>query len=192
MYIPSHYVFLFVAIFLGESATIFVYTVIGLIKANPLPYFVPSNPDFPLCRYANNCRPYLSRTLPYFEANPPLQPQVMQSKIGPPIETVAIYQTGNGIASNTRRVEGLLPAAVETVEGSTIPSSLQISAVATPTMLTESLTNGATSTTTVNNTPMAVTSLVLLTTVASFTPSHPPRSTIFETVVLPLPSSSAK
>jgi len=198
MYIPSHYVFLFVAIFLGESATIFVYTVIGLIKANPLPYFVTPIPEFPLCRYISGQQPFLTRSPPDFE---PEQPQVIQSNVGQFSPTVTVYQVVNGMASNTKRVEGLLPTGVETMEVPNIASMLvpasgasssEISAVASSILLTDSLMNGATSTTTATNTPLAVTSVVMLTTVASFTSSHPPRSTIFQTVVLPLPSSSAK
>lgn len=41
MWIPTHYVVLFVAILLLESAALFIYTLIGLLKQNPLPWIMP-------------------------------------------------------------------------------------------------------------------------------------------------------
>ncbi|KAI9661354.1 MAG: hypothetical protein M1831_003087 [Alyxoria varia] len=52
MYIPTHYVILFAAILLAESGVLFVYTLIGLVKNNPLPWAVgPPQNDAPLCQY---------------------------------------------------------------------------------------------------------------------------------------------
>ena len=51
MWIPTHYVVLFVAILLLESAALFIYTLIGLLKQNPLPWVMPPpQPDFSMCR----------------------------------------------------------------------------------------------------------------------------------------------
>lgn len=56
MYLPTHYAALFALILLLESGALFVYTLIGLLKANPLPYLLPG-PPLPICQYANSGSP---------------------------------------------------------------------------------------------------------------------------------------
>lgn len=46
MWVSGHCVFLAAVIFVLESAVIFIYTTIGLIKANPMPFILPA-PVFP-------------------------------------------------------------------------------------------------------------------------------------------------
>ena len=52
MYLPTHYAFAIVFIILLESSALFIYTLIGLIKANPLPFLIPPQ-QLPICQYAN-------------------------------------------------------------------------------------------------------------------------------------------
>lgn len=41
MWVPTHYACLVIAILLLESTVLFIYTVIGLLKSNPLPWIMP-------------------------------------------------------------------------------------------------------------------------------------------------------
>jgi len=43
MWVPGHYIFLAAVMFIVESSIIFVYTTIGLMKANPMPFILPAS-----------------------------------------------------------------------------------------------------------------------------------------------------
>ncbi|KAI9720513.1 MAG: hypothetical protein M1828_005684 [Chrysothrix sp. TS-e1954] len=76
MWIPTHYVVLFIAILLAESTVLFVYTIIGLVKQNPMPFlFPPQAPEFPLCQYAPVLQsPTTNQGLTSVGDSKPLQP----------------------------------------------------------------------------------------------------------------------
>lgn len=51
MYLPTQYAIAVFGLILLESSTLFVYTVIGLLKANPIPFIIPGQPHSS-CQYS--------------------------------------------------------------------------------------------------------------------------------------------
>ena len=162
MHIPGHVVILFIALLIFESSVLFVYTIIGLVKSNPTPYFAPtymptysSPPAMQCIQYELSAAPQATVTLARAISYPP-------GRFG------------------TRQSQGLDDAGVSKVQTIEATSEAPSEAL-TSTVMPRSAT-------TLVQRPSLVTSVVLLTTVLEGTTSTMPRSTMFVTTVVPLPT----
>lgn len=164
MYVPSHYAALFAFFFLMQSTVIFVYTIIGLLKANPLPFIMPPAP-FPM---AQSCPQLL------YPAIATLVPGQEAERV-----TTTIYAT---ITAVQKQLPGLLPPNTDLI---ITPSTSQIT---TSSLLSTVIPS--TSTSTVSGTASLVTSVVLTTKVVGSVEPTSKRSTVFlTTTVAPKPSN---
>ena len=159
MHIPAHVVVLFIAIFIFESSVLFVYTIIGLVKSNPTPYFTPtfSNPPVVQC-------------IQYEQA---AVPQAITTSVA-----AILYPSER---FGTRQSQAVDDAGVNSIQTEETTSEAPLAAV-TSSVIPRSAT-------TLLQKPAFVTSIVLLTTVLEGSTTMP-RSTMFVTTVVPLPTDS--
>lgn len=153
MHVPAHVVVLFVAIIIFESSVLFVYTIIGLVKSNPTPYFTPTYGNPP----AVQCIQY----------EPHAAPQVTMTSMGaiPYLsERFGVRQSqsvGDAGVSNVQTIEATSEALLEAATTTIMPRSV----------------------TTLLPKPAFVTSVVLLTTVLDASTTLPRSTIFVTTVV---------
>lgn len=125
MFIPAHYVAVLVFLLLSEFGVIFIYTIIGLVKSNPLPWMMPPSAPSPQACRCNSHEQQILRGEPQFNGDAALSlAHATSVQVSTSIVTATsmIYQTFSPPAP---------PTYVQTTDVHTTETSVQTTDVQT-------------------------------------------------------------